>query len=59
VVAVTFDGRLQLRGDANPVQDREPVPLESVRGVVVFVLPTGRALAVFDALARVIQSRLT
>ena len=59
VVAVTFDGRLQLRGDANPTPDLEPVPLESVRAVVVFVLPTGRAIAAFEALARVIQSRVT
>ena len=59
VVAVTFDGRLQLRGDANPTPDLEPVPLESVSAVVVFVLPTGRAIAAFEALARVIQSRVT
>jgi signal peptidase I len=59
VVAVTFDGRLRLRGDANPTPDLDPVPLEQVRGVLVMYLPTGRAVAVFEALARVIQSRLT
>jgi hypothetical protein len=37
----------------------DPVPLDAVRGVLVFVLPSGRAIAVFEALARVIQSRLT
>jgi signal peptidase I len=57
VVSVTFDGRLQLRGDANPVPDLDPVPMGSVRGVVAFVLPTGRAIAVLEALARMVQSR--
>jgi signal peptidase I len=59
VASVTFDGRLQLRGDANPTPDLEPVPLDAVRGVVVLVLPTGRAIAVIEGLMRVIQSRLT
>jgi signal peptidase I len=59
VVAVTFDGRLQLQGDANPSPDPEPVPLDAVRGVVVCVLPTGRAIAVIEAMARMVQSRLT
>jgi signal peptidase I len=59
VVAVTFDGRLQLRGDANPTPDLDPVPLDAVRGVLVFFLPTGHAIAFFEALARVVQSRLT
>ena len=59
VVAVTFDGRLQLRGDANPTPDLDPVPTSAVRGVLVFVLPCGRAIAAFEALFRVIQSRLT
>lgn len=58
VVALTFDGRVQLRGDANPTPDLDPVPLEAVRGVVVLVLPTGRVIAVLEALARMVQSRL-
>jgi hypothetical protein len=59
VVAVTFDDRLRLQGDANPVPDLDPVPRASVRGVVVLVLPTGRAIAVLEALARMVQSRVT
>jgi signal peptidase I len=59
VVAVTFDGRLQLRGDANPVPDLDPVPVARVRGVVRAVLPSGRFLVVVEALARMVQSRLT
>ncbi len=59
VIAVTFDGRLQTQGDANPAPDLDPVPVTAVRGVVVVVLPTGRAVAVLEALVRVIQSRLT
>jgi signal peptidase I len=59
VVSLTFDGRLQLRGDANPIADLEPVPRASVRGVVVLVVPTGRVFAVLEALARMVQSRVT
>jgi hypothetical protein len=58
-VSLTFDGRLQLRGDANPIADLEPVPRASVRGVVVLVVPTGRVFAVLEALARMVQSRVT
>jgi signal peptidase I len=59
VVAVGVDGRLQLRGDANPVPDLDPVAPGSVTGVVAFVLPTGRALAVLEGLVRMVQSRVT
>jgi signal peptidase I len=59
VLEVSFDGRLRLRGDANPGPDLEPVPRAAVRGIVVLVVPSGRAIAVFEALARVVQSRVT
>ena len=59
VIAVTFDGRFQLRGDANPVPDLDPVPASAVRGTVALLVPTGRVMAVIDALARMVQSRLT
>lgn len=59
VVGVEFDGDVRLKGDANQTPDLEPTPRGSVRGVVVLVLPTGRALAVFEALARMVQSRVT
>jgi signal peptidase I len=59
VVAVDVDGRLQLRGDANPVADLDPVTPGSVSGIVAFVLPTGRALAVLEGLVRMVQSRVT
>jgi signal peptidase len=59
VVGVTLDGRFRLRGDANPTPDLDLVPLDAVRGILVFALPSGRAIALFEALARVIQSRLT
>jgi signal peptidase len=59
IVAVTFDDRLRLQGDANPAPDLDPVPRASVRGVVVLALPTGRAIAVLEALARMVQSRVT
>ena len=59
VIAVGFDDRLQLKGDANAVPDFDPTSRASVRGVVVLVLPTGRLMALFDALTRMVQSRLT
>jgi len=59
VVAVTLDGRFQMRGDANPVPDLDPVPASAARGVMVLLLPTGRVMALMDALARMVQSRLT
>ncbi len=34
-----------LRGDANPTPDRDAVPSNSIKGVVVATLPLGRALA--------------
>jgi len=59
VVAVTFDERLRLKGDANLTPDREELPRAALRGVVVLVLPTGRVIAVLDALARMVQSPVT
>lgn len=59
VIAVTMDGRYQTRGDANPVPDFDPVGPSSVRGVLLFALPTGRVMAVLDAVARMVQSRVT
>jgi signal peptidase I len=58
VVAVDFDGGVRLKGDANQMPDFDAVPRGSVRGVVVLVVPTGRVLAVLDALGRMVQSRL-
>jgi signal peptidase I len=59
VVEEMLDDRLVLQGDANPVPDLEPTPVSAVRGVVTFVIPTGRVLAVVEALARMVQSRVT
>jgi signal peptidase I len=59
VVEMTLDDRLVLRGDANPIPDLGPAPASDVRGVVALVIPTGRLLAVVEALARMVQSRLT
>ena len=59
VIAITMDGRFQTRGDANPVPDLDPVRPASVRGVLVFALPTGKVMALLDALARMVQSRVT
>jgi len=59
VVAVTFDDRLRLKGDANLSPDRDDLPRSALRGVVVLALPTGRAIAVLDALARMVQSPVT
>jgi signal peptidase I len=56
---VTLDDRLVLQGDANPVPDLEPAQPADVRGVVAFVIPTGRMLAVVEAVARMVQSRVT
>lgn len=44
VVATAGDGSLRTRGDANPVEDRDPVKVSAVQGKVVGVLPLGRAL---------------
>jgi len=59
VIDVTFDDRVVLRGDANPVPDLDPAPLTSIRGVAVLLLPTGRLLNVVEGVARMVQSRVT
>lgn len=59
VQEVLLDGRLVLRGDANPVPDLEPTEPAAVRGVIVLVVPTGRVLDVVAALARMVQSDAT
>jgi signal peptidase I len=41
VVAIRDDGFLTTRGDANRVDDREPVAAREVAGVVVRVVPAG------------------
>jgi hypothetical protein len=51
VDGVMPDGTLRLRGDANPVADRDPAPAWRVRGVVALVVPMGRALAALEHLA--------
>jgi len=56
---VLLDGRVVLRGDANPVPDLEPVERRDVRGTVVIVVPTGRAYCVVATLARMLQSHAT
>jgi hypothetical protein len=52
VLAVNADDTLVLRGDSNPVADRDPVRPASVMGVVVCVVPTGRVLAVVESARR-------
>ena len=59
VIALGFDDTFRLKGDANATQDLEPTRRAAVRGVVVLVVPSGRLMALFDALARMVQSRLT
>jgi signal peptidase len=59
VIAVGVDGSLHLRGDANPTPDLDPVMPGFVRGIVAFVVPSGRALAVLEGLVRMVQSRVT
>jgi len=44
VRAVNADGSLVMRGDANPVDDIEPVPRAAVRGTVEAVIPVGRLI---------------
>lgn len=44
VVSVLRDHSVVMKGDANPVPDREAVPAAAVVGRVVFVLPTGAAV---------------
>ncbi len=38
------DGSVVTRGDANQVADREPVERRRIRGVAVFVVPSGKAV---------------
>ncbi len=45
VVDVRSDGSVTTRGDANPVDDLDPVPLKAVAGTVRAVLPVGGLLA--------------
>jgi len=52
VLAVNADDTLVLRGDSNPVADRDPVRPASVLGVVAGVIPTGRVLAVVESARR-------
>ena len=52
VIAVGLDRGLTLRGDANPVADRDPASPASVRGIVVVVVPSGRTVAAVWRLAR-------
>lgn len=59
VIAVTFEDRLRLKGDANLNPDRDELPRSALRGVVVLTLPTGRAIAVLEAVVRMVQSRVT
>ncbi len=49
VVAVNTDDTLVLRGDANPIADRDPARPDAVMGVVACVIPTGRTLAAVEA----------
>jgi len=46
------DGTFRLRGDANPVADRDPAPAWRIRGRVCLVVPTGRALSAVERLVR-------
>lgn len=45
VAGVDREGGLRTRGDANDSLDAEPVAADDVRGIVVAVVPTGRAMA--------------
>ena len=51
VTALAGGGLLSLKGDANPVPDRDPVPVGDVLGRVIMQVPTGR-------LARAVAVRL-
>ncbi|MHB1341520.1 MAG: signal peptidase I [Coriobacteriia bacterium] len=42
VVRIDRDGAITTRGDANDVEDRDPVRNQQVRGVAVAVIPTGK-----------------
>jgi signal peptidase I len=44
VVEVSQDGEVVTRGDANPVDDREPASATEVEGIVTRVIPAGALL---------------
>jgi signal peptidase len=52
VAAINADGTLVLRGDSNPIADRDPAGPASVLGVVTLVVPTGRVLAAVEGAGR-------
>jgi hypothetical protein len=52
VATINADGTLVLRGDSNPIADRDPADPGSVLGVVRFVVPTGRVLAAVEGARR-------
>jgi hypothetical protein len=52
LAAMNADGSLALRGDANPVGDRDPVDPGSLRGVMIAVVPCGRVFAEVERLMR-------
>ncbi|TDB38855.1 MAG: signal peptidase I [Actinobacteria bacterium] len=52
VVEVLPDGSVRTRGDANAVPDRDAVPRRRIRGVVAFVVPSGKALGAFSEALR-------
>ena len=52
VAAINADGTLVLRGDFNPIADRDPADPASVLGVVTLVVPTGRVLAAVEGAGR-------
>jgi signal peptidase len=52
VAAINADGTLVLRGDSNPIADRDPADPVSVLGVVTFVVPTGRVFAAVEGAGR-------
>jgi len=45
VVSISRDGSLVTRGDANEVEDSQPVSRDRVRGIAVVVVPSGQAIA--------------
>ena len=52
VVAISADGSLVTRGDANPTRDRDPVTRDRVKGIAVAVVPSGKAAALVAEAAR-------
>ena len=51
VVSRSADGSVRTRGDANPVEDLDATPATGVVGPVVSVVPVGRTLARWRAVA--------